>query len=875
MGKRQEFIGESKVKIGKKKKQHLVVTANICILAVLIVYIAFFTVNLRRTSESDEKEQMISSMETVKNEAMAYMRNSSRIAEDWANYINQQEWTLDEAIESLIQMNSDSSVMAQIIMADTMQGISTASSQTKPDDYTVKYDGYYALNKELTTFLQDDAVPKVCITSSFTNYINGVLSIGFAAKIQLAGENNTKTDALLIRVEPLEILSENWSFGGAYGEAQLSMITGDGDYIFRASMLKNENFYEFLKSYNDLTYPEIRQIKETINSAEESGILEAKNSYGKDTLFTYSTRGYNDWVIIASLEKDRLESPQIHWSLLLVCAAAFILLLTINVSYQMRVSQTIKQSLHEVEIANSAKTRFLSSMSHDIRTPMNAILGMTVVAEQNIENREHVQECLQKISLAGNHLLTLINDVLDISQIESGRFSLNPRNFSIAESAEDLVNIVYPLALEKDLECEVYLTDIKQEMLYADKLRLNQIWLNLLSNAVKYTPAGGQIEINLKEEDILEDPQKVRLIFSVEDTGVGMSESYLERLFQPFTRENDSRTDTISGSGLGMAITKQMVDLLGGSIQVESHKGKGTTFIVRLTLLRGEQKLATPVWNGKNVLLVGDKKITRTTGAYLRECQMRCAYAQNTEDAVSQIQAMRNTGDDYHLVIIDRKMREMQCLETAAGLRCQFKESCPAILVSAYDGTDISRSQAADAGIIGFIKRPVFRSELYQRLYPVLSEERTQPAAEEKDVSMEISYEGIHILVAEDNDMNWEIISELLSFYGITADRAVNGKNCVEILEAAPADAYRIIFMDIQMPVMNGYEAARAVRGLRDKKKAEIPIIAMTADAFAGDVAACMECGMNGHIAKPVDMNLVLTEVQKYCIENRYSENQK
>ncbi len=869
MGKKQineNSSGESKVKIKKKTMQHLVVAANICILAVLIVYIALFTVNLRQTSETDEKNQMISSMDIVKNEVMAYMRNSSRIAEDWANYINQHDWTMEEIIENLREMNADDNVMAQVLMADTMQGVSTVASEKRPDDYVVKYDQYYAINKELTAFLNTEDAEDVCITSSFTNYINAVQSIAFAAKIKITGENGSQKEGILLRVEPLEILSQNWSFGGVYGDATLSMITRDGDYIFRGSMLKNENFYEFLHSYNEITYPELDELKEQINSAKRAGILEYLNSYGKDTLYAYSTKGYNDWIIIAALEKENLDSPDIHWSLLIFCAAAFFLLLTINVIYQRRVSRTIKKSLQEVEVANSAKTRFLSSMSHDIRTPMNAILGMTAVARQNIEDKEHVEECLQKISLAGNHLLTLINDVLDISQIESGKFSINPRNFSVAESAEELVNIVYPLAIDKDLKCEVHLTDIKRETLYADKLRLNQIWLNLLSNAVKYTPAGGSIYVRLTEEEISGESDKIRLIFSVQDTGVGMSEEYMKQLFQPFTRENDSRTDTISGSGLGMAITKQMVDLMGGSIEAESQKGKGSTFVVKLILQCGEDKFETPQWSGKNVLLVGDMKITRGIASSLRECEMKCAYAEDAVDAVNLIQALRNTGEDYQLVIIDRKMKENKCVEIASAIRREFRENCPVILVSAYDGTDISSSVAADAGITGFIKRPVFRSVLYQTLQKVFEEKNPKNSAENQaGQNQEISFGGVHILVAEDNDMNWEIIQELLGFYGITADRAVNGQNCVEMLENAAPDTYSIIFMDIQMPIMNGYEAAKAIRLLRDKNKAEIPIIAMTADAFAGDVAACMECGMNGHIAKPVDMNLVLKEVQKYC----------
>lgn len=332
----------------------------------------------------------------------------------------------------------------------------------------------------------------------------------------------------------------------------MSMINTMGDDTYRASMLKNENFYEYLISYNDLTYPQVEALRDTIRTAEEPGWVEYLNSKGQETLYAYSTDSQWGWTLIASIEMKELQGASVQWTILIVSGFTFGMLYLVNSAYFRSLNRQLRSSLTQLETANSAKTRFLSSMSHDIRTPMNAILGMTAIAEKQLNDRERLEDCLHKIDLAGNHLLTLVNDILDISQIESGRLTFRPSVFSLEESAADLVNLLYHQAEDKHLRAEVHILDAHQNYLYADKGRLNQIWINLLSNAIKYTPDGGRVDIYLDEKDIPGQPEQVRLTFQVKDTGVGISQEFQKVLFDSFTRGKDSRIDTIQGSGLGI-----------------------------------------------------------------------------------------------------------------------------------------------------------------------------------------------------------------------------------------------------------------------------------------------------------------------------------
>ncbi len=573
----------------------------------------------------------------------------------------------------------------------------------------------------------------------------------------------------------------------------MSMINTMGDYTYRASMLKNENFYEYLISYNDLTYPQVEALRDTIRMAEEPGWIEYLNSKGQETLHAYSTDSQWGWTLIASIEMKALQGASVQWTILIVSGFTFGMLYLVNSAYFRSLNRQLRSSLTQLEAANSAKTRFLSSMSHDIRTPMNAILGMTAIAEKQLNDRERLEDCLHKIDLAGNHLLTLVNDILDISQIESGRLTFRPSVFSLEESAADLVNLLYHQAEDKHLRAEVHILDAHQNYLYADKGRLNQIWINLLSNAIKYTPDGGRVDIYLDEKDIPGQPEQVRLTFQVKDTGVGMSQKFQKVLFDSFTRGKDSRIDTIQG------ITR-----LGG-------------------------------WT---------------------DC------APDGERAAGILRAQADAGTPCSLVILDRPMEDRACLEAARTIRRALGHAGPPIVLSAFDVGDIEED-IRETGIRGVVPRPLFRTALTQALdrarHPAESE--TAPAGPMTDSER---LRGVSILVAEDNEINWEIVQELLAMYGARTDRAENGAECVEMAEHAAPGTWQVVLMDMQMPVMGGLEAARAIRSLPDRRRAGIPILVMTANAFTEDIADCLAAGMNGHIAKPVDQDILLAEIEQF-----------
>lgn len=842
----------------QSKKLLLYILTNIILVALMIAHTVTFITHLRNSSLSDEKLKFENSVDVINHQVAFYMDNSKRIVRDWVKIIEKNDWSIEEIAEKIGETNSDERIMVMVLSADELSGY-TFSDSVKESSYD---SDYYALSTELAAFRESAEKDDVYVSSNFTNIISGEQCIAFTAIVKAKNSEGSYSDAFVMRVEPLELLKENWFFSDAYSGTQISMINSAGDYIYRAPMHKNNNFYEYLRSYNDITYPQLDKLRNTINSSEGTGDFIYNNSLGHETLYAYSARGYNNWIIICSIEIADLNYTDIQWSLLTNPLFTFTMLLLLNIFYFTRLNNELRDGMKKLEKANAAKTLFLSSMSHDIRTPMNAIVGLTTIAERNLNDKNRVQNCLEKISLASNHLLTLINDVLDISQVESGKFTINPVSFSIADSAEDLVNIIYPQAEEKNLLCRIHLINITQEIIYADKLRLNQIWLNILSNAVKYTSNGGSIDITLEERDISDKPDMITLIFKVQDTGAGMSSEFIKTIFEPFSREKDSRIDKIQGSGLGMAITKQIIDLMNGKIEVESTEGVGSTFTVTIDLARGKNTADAIALNGAEILLIGENNETRNTTSIVTELGGKAVCAETAEDAIRSIEK----SGSIKLVIIDRIMADTLCVDTANVLHRHFGNKCPPMIISAFDHTDIE-NDSKKAGVVDFIRRPIFRTTFVDKLNSLQNHTVTSDSDAVSDENKQFS--GIHLLIAEDNDINWEIISDLLEMHSMTADRAENGSECVRMMREAEPDKYSMIFMDIQMPILNGYEATKEIRKMDDKSKSDIPIIAMTANAFAEDVSACIEAGMNGHIAKPVDLKILLSEIKNYVVRRR------
>jgi CheY-like chemotaxis protein len=399
---------------------------------------------------------------------------------------------------------------------------------------------------------------------------------------------------------------------------------------------------------------------------------------------------------------------------------------------------------------------------------------------------------------------------------------------------------------------------MEKEYLYTDQLRLNQIYINILSNAIKYTEPGGQVRVDLRQEKS-DKPGCIRLTYVVADTGIGMSPEFMEAMYQPFSRQIDSRVNSIQGTGLGLAITKQMVELLDGTIECQSEQGKGTTFTVVLDIPEAHKQREDMRLDSIDVLIVDDDEtMLQTTVDILESLGASAEQAQNGLEALGMIEHRHLSGRDYDAIIIDWKMPEIDGLETIRRIRSEIDANIPILLISAYDWSDIE-DKAKEAGANAFVSKPLFRSTLYDKINNLIGKE-SRSIEPEDDYS---DLEGLHILVAEDNDVNWEIISAILAMYGITTDRAENGRVCVDMMRTAAEGSYELIFMDVQMPDMNGLDATRAIRKLEDPWASSIPIVAMTADAFSENVTECLNAGMNGHIAKPVDIKIVIKEIRR------------
>ena len=521
----------------------------------------------------------------------------------------------------------------------------------------------------------------------------------------------------------------------------------------------------------------------------------------------------------------------------------------------------VEKAQREAERANRAKSEFLSNMSHDIRTPMNAIVGMTAIASANMDNREQVASCLRKISLSSKHLLGLINDVLDMSKIESGKLTLNLDAVCLRETVEGIVSIIQPQVKSRKQSFDVFIQNIRQENVLCDGVRLNQVLLNLLSNALKFTPEGGRITMTVSQEGSPRGEGFVRTHFIVQDTGIGTSEEFQKKIFDSFAREDSTRVQRTEGTGLGMAITKYIVDEMKGTITVASQRDKGSCFHVTLDLenasdTEGEMRL--PPWD--MLVVDDDEPLCRSAADALGEIGVRAEWALSGGQAVAMAQERRRQGRDYHVILLDWKLPGMDGIETARQLRRTIGDHVPILLISAYDWSDIE-APAREAGISGFMAKPLFKSTLYHGLLRFAGNE---PAPQEEPQEAALDFSGIRILVAEDNELNWEIASELLSSYGFQLDWAENGQQCVDRFSASQPGDYALILMDLRMPVMNGYDATAAIRALDRPDSRSIPIIAMTADAFSEDIHRCLACGMNAHIAKPLDMRELLRLLQKH-----------
>ena len=528
-----------------------------------------------------------------------------------------------------------------------------------------------------------------------------------------------------------------------------------------------------------------------------------------------------------------------------------------------RIRLALKSASETAEAANRAKSDFLARMSHDIRTPMNAIMGMTTVAAMHMDDRERLTDCLSKIVISSRHLLALINDVLDMSKIESGKVTLNEEPFGMADMVESIVTIIRAQVNAKHQNLKVHISDIAHEKVIGDTLRLRQVFVNILGNAVKFTPEGGTIIFSIRECASLVHG-RANYEFVCEDTGIGMDKEFLKTIFDPFTRSQNSMSQNIEGTGLGMSITRNIVRMMDGDIRVESELGKGSTFTVQVHLKLQEQESedVNDLRDLRVLVADDDESSCVSTCEILDGIGMRAEYVMSGDAAIERCVAAHDTADNYSVVILDWKMPGKDGLETARELRQKIGDELPIIILSAYDWSDIE-VEAKEAGIQTFIEKPLFRSRLVYALKSVLTQEDKQKKIAPTELE-QANYSGKRVLLVEDNELNREIAQELLSFIGVQVEQAEDGSQAVRMVEQSAPGYYDLIFMDIQMPVMNGYEASRRIHALEREDVKEIPIIAMTANAFADDIREAQEAGMNDHVAKPVEVAKLLEILDKW-----------
>ena len=836
-------------------KRTAIIIINVLIMAAILTFVVFYTVLESKTTRQRQTEHFENTTVTFERVTENYLEGEQRICDVWARYINSRQMTMEEACDFIRNSHVLHNTSAHLIFQDTKKGLSTRNHLGRSDDFSAAYDKLGLLDD--TSWISDIG-KSINISRAYTNPMNGEQSLAFCNKITLHDDEGSARAAVLLRVLPISELEQKWIFPQEeFENVELTLIDADGDYIIKSKTFKNSNFYEFYKSYNSTDTAQLSSLKNTISST--TGSLTILNSRGDEMLLAYTpVEETEGWILLSLSPSSDLNSTSRDWIFIGFISAALLIMYASDMLFVQHFNRKLRDAAQEANSANKAKTDFLSTMSHDIRTPMNAIIGLTAIAQKNLGDPEAIGENLRKISLAGNHLLTLINDILDISKVESGKLNLSPVTFSIVETVENLVNLSQPMVKEKNIDFNFRVNKMEKEYLYADQLRLNQIYINILSNSVKYTEPGGSVSVDMLEEES-DVSGCVKLTYRVSDTGIGMSPEFMKRLFQPFSRQTDSRVNSIQGTGLGLAITKKMVDLMSGTIECQSEQGVGTTFTVVIDIPVADRQRDDMTLDPIDVLIVDDDEILlRTTLDTLESLGVTAECAQSGTEALAMISNRKKEGRNYDIVILDWKMPDMNGIETVQRIRSESDVNVPVLLMSAYDVSDVEEA-AKKAGADGFVSKPLFRSVLYDKISQVLGKE-TKSVEPEDDYS---DLEGVHVLVAEDNIINWEIIQATLGMFGITAECAENGRICVEKIKEAKEGQYTLVFMDVQMPEMNGLDATRAIRKLEDPWASSIPIIAMTADAFSENVTECLNAGMNGHIAKPVDVKLVIKEIRK------------
>lgn len=845
----------------KKKTTHFIISSFVFLLVVSVGVLSFFAIATSKKSD-----------ETINEVGNIYMSGmSEKISEHFETTIN-------------LRMSQVTTITLDVPPEDAVYGSELLDNLTKDGkirdfDYLAFYssdgnfDMVYGDPIELADpqpFLNSlhKGDKKVAVGHT-RNGEENIVIMGIPAEYPMS--DGSKSLALTVGI-PATYINEILSLNDEEALTYLHIIRRDGSYVIRNSNAYRDNYFtrmsESLSEFNGKNANQyIDEFRSKIESDEDySAVVMAEN----ERRHIYCTHlPYSEWYLVTVMPYGSLDevindfNSQRTWLLFIAIGIILLVLLLLFVLYY----QMTQKQLKELELArceaihaNRAKSEFLSNMSHDIRTPMNAIVGMTAIASANIDNPQQIQNCLKKITLSSKHLLGLINDVLDMSKIESGKMTLSFDKISLREVMDNIVNIIQPQIKIKNQHFDVFIHDIETENVFCDSVRLNQVLINFLSNAVKFTPENGNITVELYEEESSKGDEYVRVHILVKDDGIGMSPEFKEKVFDSFMREDNKRVRKIEGTGLGMAITKYIVDAMGGTIDIDSELGSGTEFHVTVDMEKAseiEEDMILPEWN--MLVIDDDELLCKTTVTSLKEIGVKAEWTLDGETAIKMVEDRHKEHNDYHIILIDWKLPGIDGVETARRIRKQMGNDIPILLISAYDWSEIE-DEAREAGVCGFISKPLFKSTLFHGLKQFTKDVENN---NEKNNISKTDFHGAKIIVAEDNELNWEIAYELLSQFNLDLQRAENGKVCVDMFSKSVIGQYDAILMDVRMPIMNGYEATKEIRNL-DRPDSDIPIIAMTADAFSEDVKKALECGMNAHVAKPINTDEITNLLKKF-----------
>ena len=688
------------------------------------------------------------------------------------------------------------------------------------------------------------------------------------------------TSIALVAGLPTKYLGDTLDNNIRSSNMEYSIIRKDGSYVLNNNAIEENNYFERIERiYETYNGKEPAQYAEELRDAIEAG-----RDYTREVLISgeswnvYCTSLPNsEWYLILKISHNTLNETvnllQKKWAYvsigggsLIICALLLVFLgyyrLTKMQMHALEEARkTAEQAMLSAERSNRAKNEFLSNMSHDIRTPMNGIMGMTSIAIGSIDNPPRVRSCLRKIHVSSRHLLGLINDMLDMSKIEGGKLILNMEPLCIRDIMQNIETIIQPQIQEKKQHFNIYIHDIYHENVCSDRVRLSQILLNIIGNAVKFTPENGTIEVDLYEEASPKGNEYIRSHLHIKDNGIGMSGEFQDKIFDAFAREDNARVDKTAGAGMGLTITKHIVDAMGGTITVESERGKGSHFHIALDMektVHQEKELHLPK---KNVLVIDDDETAGNLAvSSLESIGLKAEMATDIKQAFRMIEEGCGKNEYYHMVLVDWNIQGQDWIKVAEEMSGRFSQELPIIILTDGEWDELEIKDEKN-NICGFISKPLFRSSLYYGLRRFT--EVDEPQQEQKEES-DVELKGRRILIAEDNELNWEIASEILREFGLEVEWAENGQICVELFDRSAPGWYDAILMDLRMPVMTGFEATEAIRKLKREDAQTIPIIAVSADAFKDDIQRCLDCGMNAHTAKPLEPQKILSLLGQY-----------